>query len=113
RVGFALRELHDLADEETQHLFLAGAVLLHLGRILADDAVHERLDGRRIADLAQAAAFDDGIGVAFALPHGVEYFLGDLAGDGAILDAPQKGPRRRGRDRAGVDAEARPVQRRR
>ena len=49
--------------------------------------VDDLLDCADVGDLSKAALFDDRVGVAFAGPHRVEDFLGDLAGDRAVLDA--------------------------
>ena len=49
--------------------------------------------------------------LAFAGPHGVEDFLGDLAGDGAVGDALQQRAQLRGADRRMRDLDLRRVQR--
>jgi hypothetical protein len=87
RVGLALALLHDLADEEAEQLVFAGAVLLHLARVGGDDGVDHLLDGAGVGDLLQALGLDHRVGVAFAGPHGLEHLLGDLAGEGVVLDA--------------------------
>ena len=54
----------------------------------------------------QALRLDDGVGVLAFGPHGLEHFLGDLAGDGVVGDARQQpGEARR------VDAAIAPISR--
>ncbi len=89
--GFALplARLHHLADEEAEDLLLAAAVLLDLAGVGGDDLVDDLLDGAAVGDLLEALLGDDGVGVLAALPHLLEDGLGDLAGDGAVVDALQ------------------------
>ena len=56
RIRFAARRLHDLADEEAEHLLLTGAELLDLRRIRGDDFRDELVDARRSPRSARARA---------------------------------------------------------
>ena len=98
-VSLATRLLHHLADEESEHLFLAGAKLLDLFGIGRDDLVDQGLDCAAIGNLPEAARLDDIIGAALALPHRVEYLLGDLAGNGVVGNARHQLCQHRRRDR--------------
>src|SRR5699024_4920539 len=91
RVGLAFRGLHDLADEKTDDLGLAVAVLLHLIRVVGNGLIDPGLDGAAVGYLAQAAGVDNGVGrLALAGPQGVEHALGDLAGYGSVDHAPDQ-----------------------
>src|SRR5689334_6705869 len=97
RIRLAARRFHDLADEEAEHLLLAGAELLDLRRVRSDDVGNELVDARGIRDLREAALLDDLVDRAFTAPDGLEDFLRDLARDRAGRDlVEQRGERRRG-----------------
>ena len=63
-----------------------GQVLLHLGRVAPMHLVDHGLQCAAVADLLQAAALDNFVGAALALPHGLEHLLGDFAGDAVVQD---------------------------
>src|SRR5262245_50795755 len=79
RVRFAARRFHDLADEEAEHLLLAGAELLDLRGVRRDDLGDELVDARGVGDLREAPLLDDLVDRAFTTPDGLEDFLRDLA----------------------------------
>src|SRR5690606_40837099 len=86
RIRLAARRLHDLPDEEAEHLRLAVAVLLHLLGICRHDVVDERFDRLAVRDLHEPAALDDLSDVAPFVPQRFEDFLRDLPGNRAVLD---------------------------
>src|SRR5690606_41981688 len=43
-------------------------------------------DGAAVGDLLEPFGFDDLVGIAFTFGHGLEHHLGDLAGNGVVLD---------------------------
>src|ERR1700683_975499 len=69
RVGLALRGLHRLADEESEQLVLAGAILRQLRRIGGDHGIDRGFDRRLIGNLAPAARLDDRVGILAFVPH--------------------------------------------
>src|SRR6186997_553842 len=104
RVRFAARRFHDLADEEAEHLLLAGAELLDLRGIRRDDVRDELVDARGVGDLRKAALLDDLVDRTLTTPRvcpeGLEHFLRDLARDRAGRDfVEQRRERRRGHAR--------------
>ena len=52
-------------------------------------AIDGGLERRHVRDLLQAARDDDLVGIALAVRHRVQHFLGGLGGDRAVLDAQQ------------------------
>src|ERR1700722_2900723 len=106
RVGLALRGFHRLADEESEQLVLAGAVLRQLRRIGGDHGVDRGFDRRLIGDLAPAARLDDRVGILAFVPHRLENVLGDLAGDGVVGNSSQQLSQRGRRDAAVTDLHA-------
>src|SRR6185437_2840312 len=57
-VRLAAGSLHHLADEETEQLVLAGAILGELRRALRHNLLDRSRDGGAVGDLAQALRFD-------------------------------------------------------
>src|SRR5487761_549072 len=96
-IGLALCRLHHLPDEEAEELVLAGAVVGEPPRVPGHYFFDGALDGAGIGDLPEALRLDDGVGALTARPHGLEHFLGDLAGDRLIGDARQQARQARGR----------------
>ena len=82
RIGLASGLLHDLAREEPEQLVFARAVLRRLGR---DDRLDNPFDVPGIGDLLQSPGRDDGVRVAHSIPQGLKDHLGELAGEGVIL----------------------------
>src|SRR5665647_2489305 len=72
RVGAPAAGLHHLADEEADHLLLAAAILLGLGRVGGHDAGDDGLELRGVADLAEAVLLDDRLGLGALLDHARE-----------------------------------------
>src|ERR1700688_3242988 len=90
RIRLALGGLHDLADEETEELVLAGPIVGKLSRIGGDNGVDDSLDGPRVGDLLQASFLDDVVRPLTSGPHGLEYVFGDFSRNGRIDDARQQ-----------------------
>src|SRR6266850_7055039 len=59
RVRLSLGRLHHLTDEGVERLFLSGAVIFDLLCVRGEDLVDDFFDRAGIADLFQAALFDD------------------------------------------------------
>src|ERR1700682_6139213 len=78
RIRLALGGLHDLADEETEELVLAGPIVGELFRLGRDDRVDDSLDGRGVGDLFQAPLLDDVVRALAFGPHGLEYVFRDF-----------------------------------
>src|SRR5690606_35869133 len=62
----------------------AAGILLHLRGVFGNHLVDQGLDGAFVGDLLQTLFLDDGRSVLTALPHCLEYFLGEARGDGAV-----------------------------
>src|SRR5260370_11152580 len=90
RIRLALGGLHDLADEETEELVLAGPIVGESFRIGGNDGVDYSLDGAGVGDLLQAPLLDDFVRALAFGPHGLEYFFGDLPRNRRIDDAHQQ-----------------------
>ena len=71
-IRLAARGLHDLTDEEAEHLLLAGAELLNLFGIRRDDLGDELVDARGVGNLRETAFLDDLVDRAFAAPEGLK-----------------------------------------
>src|SRR5579863_7534539 len=106
RVGLALRGLHRLADEESEQLVLARAILGQLRWIGGDDGVNSGLDRRLIGNLAPAARLDDCVGILAFVPHRLQHVLGNLARDGVVGNSRQQLRQRRRGDAAVADLHA-------
>src|ERR1700680_2762148 len=96
RIRLALGGLHDLADEETEKLVLAGPIVGELFWIGGDDGVDHSLDGAGVGDLLQAPFLDDVVRALAFGPHGLEYVFGDFPRNGRIDDARQQAAKRSG-----------------
>ncbi|CRR45324.1 hypothetical protein PAERUG_E16_London_17_VIM_2_04_14_05465 [Pseudomonas aeruginosa] len=77
--------------------------LLGVGR---QHLVEHLLDGATVGDLLQALGLDDLVGGTLAVGHGFEDHLGDLAGDGVVLDAQDHAAQLLGGHRGLLDLQA-------
>ena len=99
RIGLALHGLHRLADEETEKLFLASAILFELTGIIQKDLTYNGLDRGSVGCLFQAFFLDD-LGSSIAsFQHDFKYLLGNAARNRAIGDEAEQFGGVRGRDR--------------
>ena len=103
RARLAAGRLHHLADEPAGKGRLR-LRLLGLVGIGGDDLIHRLLDRAHVGDLGEPPRLDDGARIAAFGEHDVEHILGDLAGDGAVLDQVEHGAETVRRDRALGDA---------
>src|SRR6185436_13343410 len=106
RVGLAFAGFHHLAHQEVEGFLLARAVFGDLRLIGADDGIDDALDLPGIGNLPAVILLDDLVGARAGLPHALEYFFRDLAGDGAVIDPAQQADQRRGRYGRLLDAHA-------
>ena len=90
RVCLALTGFHYLTDKEPEQFILASLVFGNLSGMGGNDGVHHIVDRRAVCDLPKPPGLDDVVGAAFTIPHGVKHFLGDFAGNCAVLYAVQQ-----------------------
>src|SRR6185369_6727926 len=106
RVGLAATSLHDLADEKTERLTLAGPELSGGIRIPRNDVSNNREQRAFVAVLRQPLGRNDLVGRTAGVVHLRKDVLGDRAADGALFHERNQRREGSGRQRQLTDRDA-------
>ena len=79
-----------MADEEANQLILAALKRIELIEVVGNHLIYQSGNGSAVGDLFKTFGGDNLIGRALSVTHRLEYRLGNVAGDGIVLDAQQQ-----------------------
>ena len=86
RIGFAPGCLHNLPDQKTKDLFLAGAVLHNLLGTIIDHLVYRAFDFISISNLLKVSRRNDFTGISLAIPHAVKDLFRNFPRDAVVVN---------------------------
>src|SRR5262245_51596966 len=90
RIGLAGASLHDLADEKSERLGLAGPELCGGIRVLRNDVSNDREQRVFVAVLRQPLGRDDIVGGTAGVVHLRKHVLRNRAADGSLFHQPNQ-----------------------